>query len=340
MTFDVSQADGGVLRAWGEILDLRKASFVPMVDRLLTAGIIHHMTLEGRVNAATRVLEALDTQQPYVAVEPSESSRGECCRDPAPLLQELVGKPFDATFSKELVRLFGGPRGCSHLLTLFYQMASALPRAFAFEEAARAAQPAERGVGECLFRRAIFVDGFEPDADGLHLAISLMDYHSAPLEAGDRRLDLVGEYHEVRVLVHLSLSDLKFQSIEVGERTRTRTTLDAPWLDRSDQVASLVGRGVMPGLGTELRGLLGECPDAARTLDALLQIAPGFVQCMPALSDRVFDKLAADGNLNVGHGMPSFLASGGSIDSCYMWRGDSPLLDFWRTQPEKPKRSA
>jgi hypothetical protein len=329
MTLDVSQHDGGALRAWGEILDLRKASFVPMVDQLQTAGIIHHMILDGRVDSESRVLEALETQQPNVAVERSELSRGECCRDPAPRLQELVGHAFDETFPKELGRVFGGPRGCSHLLTLFYQMASALPRALDFEEAARAAQPAQRSPGERLFRRSIFVDGFEPDADGLHLAISLMDYHSAPLEGGDRRLDLLGEHHEVRVLAHVGLADLQFQSLEVGERLRTRTTLDAPWHDRSDQVAGLVGRDIMPGLGTELRGLLGGRPEAARMLDALLQLAPGFVQCTPALSDRMFDRVTAEQAQGVSHGMPKFLAAGGGTDSCYIWRQGGPLLQIW-----------
>ncbi len=338
MTIDVSQEEDGALRAWGEILDLRKASFVPMVDQLQTAGIIHHMILDARIDAETRVLEALDTQQPNVAVERSELTNGECCRDPAPSLQKLVGKPFDATFSRELGRVFGGPRGCSHLLTLFYQMASALPRALDFEAAARAAQPAERRTGERLFRRAIFVDGFEPDADGLHLAISLMDYHSAPIEieGGDRRLDLLGEHHEVRVLAHVRLSDLAFQSLEVGERMRTRTSLDAPWLDRSHQLASLVGRGIMPGLGSELRGLLGARPEAARMLDALLQLAPGFVQCTPALSDRMFDQVKASEARGVRHGMPRFLASGGGTDSCYIWRRGGPLLQIW----ELPKDDA
>ena len=336
MTLDVSQDAGGKLRAWGEILDLRKASFVPMVDQLQTAGIIHHMMLDGQVDAATRVLEALETQQPNVAVEPSELAGGECCRDPAPSLQQLVGKPFDAAFSKELGRVFGGPRGCSHLLTLFYQMAAVVPRALDFEAAARAEAPAERRVGERIFRRAIYVDGFEPDGEDLHLAISLMDYHSAPVDAegGDRRLDLLGEHNEVRVLVHIRLADISIQSLEVGERQRTRDTLDAAWHDRSDAVQKLIGRGVMPGLGNELRGMLGARPEAARMLDALLQIAPGFVQCTPALSDRMFDQVKSGDGKKVRHGMPRFLASGGGADSCYVWRQGGPLLQIWNVPGE------
>lgn len=329
MTLDLSQAEPGKLRAWGEILDLRKASFVPMVDELQTAGIIHHMTIDAKVARDTRVMEALDTTQPNVAVERSEASSGECCRDPAPALQALVGQPFDASFPAALGRTFGGPRGCSHLLTLFYQMASALPRALDYEDAARRAKPAERREGERLFRRAIYVDGFEPDQDGLHLAISLMDYQSGPLEGGDRRLDLLGVQHEVRVLAHVRLADLSFVSLEAGERTRTRETLDAAWVDRTPRIASLVGRSVMPGLGTHLRGLFGDDPEAARLLDALLQVAPGFVQCTPALSDRMFDHLSAKETGGVSHGMPRFLASGGGADSCYIWRQGGPLLKIW-----------
>ena len=329
MTIDVSQDDAGHLRAWGEILDLRKASFVPMVDEMQTAGIIHHMTIDARIAAATRVLERLETTQPNVAVERSEASSGECCRDPAPALQALVGKPFDDAFPKALGATFGGPRGCSHLLTLFYQMASSLPRALDHEAAARAERPATRAPGERIFKRAIYVDGFEPDADGLHLAISLMDYHTGPLEGGDRRLDLLGVHREVRVLVHVRLADLTLISLEAGERCRTRESLTAPWEDCTPRIASLVGRPVMPGLGTQLRGMLGDDPDAERLLDALLQIAPGFVQCTPALSDRMFDTLEPGKTGGVSHGMPRFLASGGGADACYIWRSDGPLLQIW-----------
>jgi hypothetical protein len=85
----------------------------------------------------------------------------------------------------------------------------------------------------------------------------------------------------------------------------------------------------MPGLGTELRGLLGARPEAARMLDALLQLAPGFVQCTPALSDRMFDRLKPSESQGVRHGMPRFLASGGGTDSCYIWRRGGPLLQIW-----------
>ena len=65
-------------------------------------------------------------------------------------------------------------------------------------------------------------------------------------------------------------------------------------------------------------------------LDALLQLAPGFVQCTPALSDRMFDRVKSDDTQSVSHGMPRFLASGGGTDSCYVWRRGGPLLQIWQ----------
>lgn len=336
MTLDVSRAHAGGLRAWGEILDLRKASFVPMVDELQVAGIIHHMTLAAAVHPETRVLEALETTQPNVAVEPSPRTGGECCRDPAPRLQALVGRAFDASFPKELGRVFGGPRGCSHLLTLFYQLASALPRALDYEERARAAAPAARRAGERLFRRAIFLDGFEAEEGVAHLAISLMDYHSAPIELGDARLDLLGEHHEVRALAEVRLADVSFTDLHVSERTRTRDDLSAPWVDRTAWIESLLGRAVMPGLGSELRRLLGGRPEAARVLDALLQLAPGFVQCTPALADRAFERMAAAPSGGVPTGLPRFMAVGGAANSCYIWREEGALLQIWSPPKDGP----
>jgi hypothetical protein len=330
LTIELTQREDGKLRAWGEVIDLRKASFVPMPGGLETAGIIHHMTLDAAVDPATRVLESLDTAQPVVAVEASKTTVGESCRDPASHLQALVGRRFDAEFSAELGRVFGGPRGCSHLLTLFHLLASALPGALDFEEAQARETGAERRAGETLFRRSVFVDGHEPEEGALELAVSLMDYDSAPAALASEPFDLLGRHREVRVLATVTLADVRVVELRAIERVRTRDTLgSAAWQDREAWLEGLAGRPIMPGLGKELRRRLGARPEAAGLLDALLQLAPGFVQCTPALSDRMLERLARRRSRGAERPrLPGFLGMGGAADSCYMWRRDGPLLKF------------
>ncbi len=331
LTLEMRCGGDGLVHVWGEVIDLRKASFVPMVDELQTAGIIHHMTLDARVHPETRVLESLETDQRAVVVEPSEMTRGECCRDPASNLQSLVGRTFDAEFKAELGRAFGGPRGCSHLLTLFHLAVSALPLAFDFEEQQRAKSGVERRPGELLFRRAVFVDGFCPDDGELQLAISLMDYHSAPVAGAEDRYALLARQHEVRVLAEIAVADVSFTSIHAAERERSAATLtEAGWEDRGAWLADLVGRPVIPGLGKELRRRFEARPEAAYGfLDACLQLAPGFVQCTPALADRIFDPLVASAAKGKLSKVPHFLTRGGGANSCYMWREEGPLVQVW-----------
>lgn len=329
LTIVLRQGEDGATLARGDIIDLRKTGFVPMPDGLQTAGIVHHMILEARVGADRR-LERLETAQPFVAMEPSPGSRGECCRDPAPRLQALLGRRFDADFASALSKTFGGALGCSHLLTLFHLLASALPRALDDEAEVLRAAGAPRAAGERFFRRSVFVDGHEPAEGELQLAVQLSDFHSGPLAAVQERLDQLALQHEVRVLAALDMASVSITSLSVHERTRTRETVaEAAWRDSSERVAGFTGRAIMPGLGGALRAELAGHEDAQRLLDALLQLAPGFVQCTPALTDRMITRLAqrpTGGGPRGREGLPDFLALGGATDSCYMWRAGGPLV--------------
>jgi hypothetical protein len=330
---------GDAVAAFGEIIDLRKASFVPMVGELQTAGIIHHMTLDAKIDPGTRELLSLETAQPAVAVEPSEATRGECCRDPAPRLQALVGKPLGPGFAAELQRVFGGKLGCSHLLTLFHLTASALPRALDFEASQQRATNALRREGELVFRRSVFLDGFQPEEGMLQLAVALMDYHSTPLAVAREPFELLGCQREVRVLVTVDISELRIVELTAGERERTYATLgSATWKSHDAKIEGLVGRPILPGLGTELRRRLSDDPEAVLLLDAMLQLAPGFVQCTPALTDRMLERFGR-GRAEGGEKprIPSFLAMGGATNSCYVWREDGPMIQIRPLAPPRPK---
>jgi len=332
MLIELFQREDGALRLWGQVIDLRKASFVPMVDDLHTAGLIHLMTLEMEVDRATRTIASLVVDQPRVAVDASEKTEGQSCRDVQPRLQELVGVSFDAEFTGALKRSFGGPRGCTHLLTLLHLMASALPPALDIEASQGARVP-----GELIFRRSVFVDGHEPEEGRLHLAVQLMDFHSAPRGGAQTGMELLALQHEARVLADVDLSNLQVLDLAAIERDRSYATMgDATWRDEAEKVAGLVGRPVMPGFGKAVREHLEGDPNSRQLLDALVQVAPGFVQCTPALSDRMLQAIARDRAKGASKGgsedgaakVPGFMASGGGVNACYMWREDSPLLQI------------
>jgi len=322
--------DTGKVRARGDVIDLRKTGFVPMEDHLATSGIIHQMTLDARVDGTTRELESLTTAQPFVAVEPSDRMREESCRDPAPRLQALVGKPFDAGFGRELSRHFGGALGCSHLLTLFHLMASTIPRALDLEEERCNAAGGQRPPGERFFQRCVIVDGSQPEETLLQLSVQLSDYHTAPAAEASGRLDHLCRHDEVRVLVEVDMSAVRIESIQLFERGRTLESLaTAEWSDCSARVAPFEARPIMPGLGSALRAELASEPEAALWLDALLQLAPGFVQCMPATTDSLISRMSGQKRAGAeGGSLPDYLALGGAADSCYMWRRDGPLLQI------------
>jgi hypothetical protein len=67
--------------------------------------------------------------------------------------------------------------------------------------------------------------------------------------------------------------------------------------------------------------------------DALLQLAPGHIQVLAAITERWFApsrklKSQADGPKGdkLPAGGPPVGAIGGMVDSCYMWRSGSPLI--------------
>jgi hypothetical protein len=318
LTVTVTRPEAGVYAARGDVIDLRKTSFTPVPDRLQTAGIIHHMQLRTRLDAETRELLSVETEQPVVAFEPSPVSGGECCRDPAPRLHALAGQRLDADFRKKLGASFGGPRGCSHLLTLFHLLASALPQVLDAEEAL--GRP-ERGPGEMLFQRSLFIDGFQRDGT-LQVVAQVSDYHTRAAAGAVTPLDRFGWQHEAHIGVLVGLDELEIREVSASERRRTADTIQtAEWRDRSTALRDLEGRRIMPGLGGHALRLLGEDPEARLLLDAALNLAPGFVQCMAVLTEKFLTTPRHDDEE-----LPDLVQTGGLPDSCYMWRSDGAMI--------------
>jgi hypothetical protein len=323
LTTVLSLRDDGRLQARGDVNDLRKCGFVPMVGGIQPAGIIHQMSIDCVVDPADRRIAELVVDQPFVAVEPSEMTGGECCRDPADRLQAMVGERLDGSFAKKLSSVFGGPRGCSHLLTLFQLMASALPRALDREAELRSATAAARTPGERIFWRSTFVDGSEAEDGAIEIAVQLHDFHGRPVEGDVGPLERFALHDEVRIFARVESTSLVVSELRAFERIREAGNLaTATWRDRSHDVAPLVGGLVIPGLAGRIFAAVADAPENALLRDALLQLAPGHIQIMAALTDRWFARMQeshASGPVAADPG-PPVGSLGGMADSCWMWR--------------------
>jgi hypothetical protein len=326
LTLELDAREDGRLRLRGTILDLRKHGVLPMPGELQTAGIIHHMWLELALEPRTRELAAVEAGQPAVAFEPSPATGGECCRDPVQRLRALVGRRLDGEFATALRREIGGPRGCSHLLTLFQLSASAAARALDLEQAAGGAEGsagrgAQREAGESVFKRSLLLDGLLAPAGAIEMAIHLSDFHTAPRARTLRPPDRLARHDEVRVLARVEMEGPRLAGLRAGARSRTPGDPGA-WRDLARELEGLAGLPLLGGLGAELVRRLGARPELRLLLDALLNVAPGFIQCAPPLLDPIF---AGAGGGARAASAASALGIGGLPDSCYMWRRDGVL---------------
>lgn len=308
------------LDVFAEIVDLRKRGFVPVAGDLQPAGIVHHMQLRGRVEPASARLEVLSAAQPAVAFESSAMTQGESCRDPVGRLQALVGTPLDRGAARRWAAEIGGPRGCTHLLTLGQLLASTVAWAL---ECERACKTGPRRRGERIYRRDLVIDGYAVAGGDAELALQLTDLHFAPSPPIARPIEKLGAQLEIRALARVSMAGMTLAACEAKERRRTRAELaEAGWRDHAPALAPLVGLELKSGVGGALVRQLGDDADAWPLLDALLNVTPALQQCMAAFSERW--PLAAMAN-------QSRIGMGGIPDSCFMWRRGG-VLDQAREQ--------
>jgi hypothetical protein len=311
-------APGERLTVRGNILDLRKTGMVPLLSDLQNAGFVHHMQLSLTVEAETGLVEQVRIEQPYVAIEASAASGGECCRDPSDRLLALEGEHLVPGFEKHVSRLFGGPLGCSHLMTLGQTVGRALPCEIAEERAKKA----EREPGERIFKRTVFVDGLaSPDGAAMELVLQQSDLATTPRTQLSQPLERLDRQHEVQARAVIRMNGLELQTLGCEERSRGFADVGAPswnqWHDRADELGDLVGERIMPGFGSRLLAKFGQSGERRRLLDALLHLGPGFLQCIAALGD---------GGLMLAGGTSSGVEDiGGNRDACYMWRSSGAL---------------
>jgi hypothetical protein len=329
LQLDVFQEDAETLRAEGLLVDLRKCGFVPTGGELQAAGFVHEMSWRAWLRDSGGEIVRLEIAQPFVAMERSAATGGECCRDPAPRLQALVGSAFDAGFAKRLGSVFGGALGCSHLLTLGQALGAFVPRVLA--DGRRAGR--ERAPGERVAKQTLTIDGAEHADGNLALTLQAAEYRLAPHARVQQLADRLGVARELRLFAAIAARDMRLASLRGAARERTAQTLaSADWRSLDAALAPLAGDSALRGMAARVRALadaLSATEERALLLQALLNLAPALIQCLPALSHRfagVFARAAASGvRGEPGVDANPLLTSGGLPDSCFMWRTGGPV---------------
>jgi hypothetical protein len=294
-----------------------------MAGDLQTAGVIHHMHVEATVARRGLALEAIRADQPRVAFEPAQGTGGECCRDPVRRIEALAGSPLDAEFAKRLGGAIGGPRGCSHVQTLA-QLAGSSARTALEVDAELHGERVARAPGQRIFQRSLSLDGLEDGEHGLSLSLQLADVHFGEAAYADDPVARLARQREIRAHADVDLGRMAIRGIAAAERISDAGSFQsAPWEPRD--VAFLEGHHALGGMARTLFAKLADAPADRPLLDALLNLAPTVIQCIPALTDhwRRWREAAAGGG--TGDGAPSMMAGGGMVDSCYMWRRDGYL---------------
>ncbi len=308
-------ADGRAL-ASGAIVDVRKRGLVPMASDLQTAGVIHDMRVRAEIALAPDRIASIGVEQANVAFEPSLATGGECCRDPGPRIAALVDTPLDADATRRLGTALGGPLGCSHVLTLAQLLLSTAHTALALDRERHG--DAARPDGERIFHRSLTVDGVL-GRDALHLTLQQADVHFVPLvpRADTDPIERLAGRLEIRAQAEIDPDAMVLRSLRAAERATDRAAFYGEWRDRSAPLADLGGRSALAGMAGALFERLGARAADRPLLDALLNLAPTLVQCVPAVMERWQSRPAAP--------RPGMMAGGGMIDSCYMWRRGGAL---------------
>jgi Protein of unknown function (DUF2889) len=311
LVVSLAQLDRDRVLASGTIVDVRKRGLVPMASDLQTAGVIHDMRVRAEIALSPARIAAISVEQANVAFEPSLATGGECCRDPGPRIAALVDTPLDGDSTRRLGAALGGPLGCSHVLTLAQLLLSTAQTGLALEreQYGDAARPA----GQRIFHRSLTIDGVL-GRDGLHLALQLADVHFVPLvlRADTDPLERLAGRLEIRAQAEIDPDAMALRSLRAAERDSGRDAFYGAWRDRSAPLADLAGKSALAGMAAGLFARLGTRAADRPLLDALLNLAPMLIQCVPALMERWQSRPGAP--------RPGMMAGGGMVDSCYMWR--------------------
>lgn len=296
------------------LLDLRKRGCVPVGGDLQPAGIVHQMGVAGEVDTRTATIRRIDATMPSVAFEPSAITRGESCRDVSGRVAELAGAPLDDGFARHVGGRFGGPLGCSHLLTLVHLLGPTVAWALA-EDRRLVGAAAVRRPGERVFRRDVVIDGHAIGDDGLDLVLQTTDLHLRPSPEIATSLDRFAGQAEIRVAVRMAMPALEISRATVADRRRAPGDIAATsWRARPGRADALLGLPLRGGAAARLLRIFDPPGDDRPLRDSLLMLAPAVIQCFASYPDDWRSVARGGGETR---GLP---------DTCHMWRRDGALL--------------
>jgi len=322
----LTRRDDGKVAVAAALLDVRKHGYVPVSGDLQSSGVVHDMRIDALVDAETRVVESAVAVMPSVAIEASAVTRGESCRDVGGKIASLVGLKLDGDFVSGVRTWFGGPLGCSHLLTLTQLLAPTV--AHALDVADARAMGWKRGAPRRLFYRSLIVDGHEAEGGEIQLAAQLLDLYFKEAPALPNPMDRLARQQEVRLLARLPSRSASLAELRVGERVRDGDALaEGTWRQRPEVGEALATTPLLGGMLRDAAKLYGRGGD--RPLCDALQSLPGtLLQVMGARSESWPERVA---------GADTVVGIGGLPDSCYMWRSGGALHAARRDSDPQPR---
>lgn len=305
LTIEVAAAGGDRLHVTGELVDLRKRGFTPVGTEVQGAGIIHQMSLEAEVDAATRTLRTIAARQPVVAFDASPATLGESCRDVTPRLAALAGTRLDE--ARALRDAMGGPVGCSHLLALGQFLLATVA------DCAPVPVP-EDVVHRRVLRRDLVLDGSERADGTLNVTIQLSDLGTDLAPGGERPMARFRLHDELRLQLTLQGWPATIVAASGAERRRTATAFaGADWHSLAEPLAAVQGVSLGRG-GTQ--ALAAAAGSHTRLRAVFQQLVPALIQCRASFPDKWLDVAAT---------APDHPGLIGMADSCYMWRRGGAL---------------
>lgn len=314
LAVELQHAAGDTIHFRGDLLDLRKSGLMELAGVYANAGIIHRMKLEGGFSRATGALEQIDWSQSHIAHEANPATRGECCRDPMVRLRGLVGARLGEGFPLQLKELFGGILGCSHITTLFREISAFVSRLG--ESRLNGTRNAERGPGERIASRSVFLDGsLSAGVPEVELSVRVADLELDGIDtAGD---EVFASLDEVRLVAGVELEGMCLRDLHAGQRTRVASCPEDPvWRSRSGDLEGFAGGSLFGGMARLGLERFGNSPDDATLLSAVLSLSPGMTQVAAALTEAPTRTRASGGSASFPQGGP-----------CYMLRAGGPLVN-------------
>ncbi|MBW2143350.1 MAG: DUF2889 domain-containing protein [Deltaproteobacteria bacterium] len=322
LTINLTAHGEGKFNARGILLDLRKTGFLPLTGNLQPSGIVHHMQLDVTFDPAERTLETVKALQPTVAYESSSLTQMENCRDTIAAIEALSETRLDDQYAGRLNQAIGGPRGCTHLLTLAQLLGSSLDW-FLNQEGEIGLDRNLWSPGERVFQRTLTLDGFECDGGAVKMAIQLADLHLKPATATAFPMDHFSGQFELRILLEIDMNTMSINGVTAAKRRRNVNDIaGARWQDLKETVEDLAGLGLMTGMNHALFRRFGNQPSQRPLLDALLNLTPGIIQCIGSMSEGY--PLAAQEN----HSLLGMGKEAPVEDACYMWRKEGALIQI------------